>query len=108
MLYKQDVNNSTNPEFFYPAMANSGQNSQTDAGAQMFVNPGFYLDAFSTSLFVHNNLSVLGTAINASVENPDLRFDLVNYGVTELNFARWSTISLTWVKAELAGSITIN
>lgn len=24
-LYKQDVNNSTNPEFFYPAMGNSGQ-----------------------------------------------------------------------------------
>ena len=85
-VYQQDVNNSTNPEFFYPAMANAGT-SQTDAGAQMFVNPGFYLDAFSTSLFVHNNLNVLGTAINASLENPDLRFDLVNYGVTELNLA---------------------
>lgn len=85
-LYKQDETNSTNPEFFYPAMANSGQN-QTDAGGQLFVNPGFYLDAFSTSLFVHNNLNVLGTAINASLENPDLRFDLLNYGVTELNFA---------------------
>ena len=85
-VYKQDVNNSTSPEFFYPAMANAGI-SQTDAGAQMFVNPGFYLDAFSTSLFVHNNLSVLGTAINASLENPELRFDLLNYGVTELNLA---------------------
>jgi len=85
-LYKQDETNSTNPEFFYPAMANSGQN-QTDAGGQLFVNPGFYLDAFGTSLFVHNNLNVLGTAINASLENPDLRFDLLNYGVTELNLA---------------------
>jgi len=103
-VYKQDVNNSTNPEFFYPAMANSGQN-QTDAGAQMFVNPGFYLDAFSTSLFVHNNLSVLGTAINASVENPDLRFDLVNYGVTELNFAGGAQF-IDMGQGELAGSIT--
>ena len=85
-LYKQDETNSTNPEFFYPAMANSGQN-QTDAGGQLFVNPGFYLDAFGTSLFVHNNLNVLGTAINASLETPDLRFDLLNYGVTELNLA---------------------
>jgi hypothetical protein len=85
-LFKQDETNSTNPEFFYPAMGNSGQN-QTDAGAQLFVNPGFYLDAFGTSLFVHNNLNVLGTSILASEENPDLRFDLINYGVTELNFA---------------------
>ena len=85
-LYKQDETNSTNPEFFYPAMGNSGQN-QIDAGGQLFVNPGFYLDAFSTSLFVHNNLNVLGTAINASEESPDLRFDLLNYGVTELNIA---------------------
>lgn len=85
-LYKQDETNSTNPEFFYPAMGNSGQD-QIDAGGQLFVNPGFYLDAFSTSLFVHNNLNVLGTAINASLENPDLRFDLLNYGVTELNIA---------------------
>ena len=85
-LYKQDETNSTNPEFFYPAMANSGQN-QTDAGGQLFVNPGFYLDAFSTSLFVHNNLSVLGTAINADESEVDLRFDLLNYGVKELNLA---------------------
>ena len=85
-LTKQDVNNSTNPEFFYPAMANAGI-SQTAVGGELFVNPGFYLDAFGTSLFVHNNLSVLGTAINASLENPDLRFDLLNYGVTELNLA---------------------
>ena len=85
-LYKQDETNSTNPEFFYPAMGNSGQN-QIDAGGRLFVNPGFYLDAFSTSLFVHNNLNVLGTAINADESEPDLRFDLLNYGVTELNFA---------------------
>ena len=85
-LYKQDETNSTNPEFFYPAMGNSGQN-QIDAGGRLFVNPGFYLDAFSTSLFVHNNLNVLGTAINANESEPDLRFDLLNYGVTELNFA---------------------
>lgn len=85
-VYKQDVNNSTNPEFFYPAMANAGI-SQTAAGAQLFVNPGFYLDAFGTSLFVHNNLSVLGTAINADESEVDLRFDLLNYGVKELNFA---------------------
>ena len=85
-LYKQDETNSTNPEFFYPAMGNSGQN-QTDAGGQLFVNPGFYLDAFSTSLFVHNNLNVLGTAINADESEVDLRFDLLNYGVKELNLA---------------------
>lgn len=85
-LYKQDETNSTNPEFFYPAMANSGQN-QTDAGGRLFVNPGFYLDAFSTSLFVHNNLNVLGTAINADESEVDLRFDLLNYAVKELNFA---------------------
>tara|TARA_B100002019_G_scaffold293341_1_gene320268 strand:- start:15579 stop:18644 length:3066 start_codon:yes stop_codon:yes gene_type:complete len=85
-LYKQDETNSTNPEFFYPAMGNSGQN-QTDAGGRLFVNPGFYLDAFSTSLFVHNNLNVLGTAINADESGVDLRFDLLNYGVKELNLA---------------------
>ena len=85
-LTKQDETNSTNPEFFYPAMANSGQ-TQTDAGGQLFVNPGFYLDAFGTSLFVHNNLSVLGTAINADESEVDLRFDLLNYGVRDLNFA---------------------
>ena len=103
-LYKQDENNSTNPEFFYPAMGNSGQN-QIDAGGQLFVNPGFYLDAFSTSLFVHNNLSVLGTAINASVENPTLRFDLLNYGVTELNFASDAQY-IDMGQGEQAGSIT--
>lgn len=85
-VYKQDETNSTDPEFFYPAMANAGI-SQTDVGAQLFVNPGFYLDAFGTSLFIHNNLNVLGTSINASLENPELRFDLLNYGVTELNLA---------------------
>ena len=83
---KQDVNNSIDPEFYYPAMANAGI-SQTAQGAQMFVNPGFYLDTFSTSLYVHNNLNVLGTAINATEEEVDLRFDLVNYGITELNLA---------------------
>ena len=81
---QQDETNSIDPEFYYPAMANAGI-SQTDAGAQMFVNPGFYLDTFSTSLYVHNNLNVLGTAINAAEDDPELRFDLVNYGVKYLN-----------------------
>ena len=103
-LTKQDETNSTNPEFFYPAMANSGQ-TQTDAGGQLFVNPGFYLDAFSTSLFVHNNLNVLGTAINASQENPELRFDLLYYGVTELNFAGGAQY-IDMGQGEQAGSIT--
>ena len=85
-VWKQDSTNSVDPEFFYPAMANAGI-SQTDAGAQMFVNPGFYLDTFSTSLYVHNNLNVLGTAINADQSDPELRFDIVNYGVKYLNIA---------------------
>ena len=85
-LYKQDETNSTNPEFFYPVMANAGT-AQTAAGGQLFVNPGFYLDAFGTSLFVHNNLNVLGTAINADQSEVDLRFDLLNYAVRDLNFA---------------------
>ena len=103
-LYKQDETNSTSPEFFYPAMANAGT-AQTAAGGQLFVNPGFYLDAFSTSLFVHNNLNVLGTAINASEESPDLRFDLLNYGVTELNIASGAA-RIDIGQAEEAGSIT--
>ena len=83
---RQDQTNSINPEFYYPAMANDSI-TQNTVGAQMFVNPGFYLDTFSTSLYVHNNLNVLGTAINASEVDPDLRFDLVNYGVRYLNVA---------------------
>ena len=83
---RQDQTNSIDPEFYYPAMANDSI-TQNTVGAQMFVNPGFYLDTFSTSLYVHNNLNVLGTAINAAEDDPDLRFDLVNYGVRYLNVA---------------------
>ena len=82
-VYQQDETNSTDPEFFYPAMANAGI-SQTAAGAQLFVNPGFYLDAFGTSLYVGNNLYVIGTAINADPQNTDIRFDLLNYNVSNL------------------------
>jgi len=82
-LYKADETNTIDPEFFFPAMANSGL-AQTDAGGELYVNPGFYLDAFSTSLFVHNNLNVLGTAIKATEEFPELTFDLLNYGVHAL------------------------
>lgn len=82
-LYKVDQTNTIDPEFFYPAMANSGL-AQTDAGGELYVNPGFYLDAFGTSLFVHNNLNVLGTSINATEEFPELTFDLLNYGVHAL------------------------
>lgn len=103
-LYKQDQSNSTQPEFFYPAMANAGI-SQTTVGGQLFVNPGFYLDAFSTSLFVSNNLNVLGTAINASEETAERRFDLLNYGVTELNLASQASY-IDIGQAEQVGSIT--
>jgi len=82
-VYKQDETNSTNPEYFYPAMANAGI-SQTAAGAQLFVNPGFYLDAFGTSLYVGNNLYDIGTAINADPQNTNIRFDLLNYNVSNL------------------------
>ena len=82
-VYQQDQSNSDNPEFFYPAMANAGI-SQTAAGARLFVNPGFYLDAFGTSLYIENNLYVIGTSINADPQNVDLRFDLLNYNVSDL------------------------
>lgn len=103
-LYEQNQSNSTNPEFFYPAMANAGI-SQTDAGGRLFVNQGFYLDAFSTSLFVSNNLNVLGTAINATEAEPDLRFDLLNYGVSYLNVAS-SAQHIDIGLGQQAGSIT--
>lgn len=103
-VVKQDVNNSTNPEFFYPAMANAGI-SQTDAGAALFVNPGFYLDAFSTSLFVHNNLNVLGTAINGDEAAPDTRFDLLNYGIEYINIAGQANFIDIGQENAAAGSI---
>lgn len=86
-VYKLDETNAINPEFVYPAMANAGI-SQTTGGAQLFVNPGFYLEAFGTSLYIANNLNVLGTAINADPEGVDIRFDLLNYNVSNLQIGR--------------------
>ena len=71
------------PQFIYPVMSPSNQ-TNTTSGEIIYVNPGFYLDAFSTSLYVHNNLNVLGTSINATTEYSNLTFDLINFGVESL------------------------
>lgn len=82
-LRTQDSTNSALQEFYYPAMANSAED-QLQAGGLLYVNPGFYLDAFGSSLYISNNLNVLGTAINADPQEINIRFDLLNYNVSDL------------------------
>ena len=103
---QKDATTASDPEFFYPAMANAGT-SQTTSGTVMYVNPGFYLDAFGTSLYVEGNLNVLGTAINATEEFPNLTFDLVNYGVESLKIGGDSTF-ISMGNEGLAGVATIS
>tara|TARA_B100001094_G_scaffold327296_1_gene385160 strand:+ start:32431 stop:35544 length:3114 start_codon:yes stop_codon:yes gene_type:complete len=104
---RQDANNSANPEYFFPAMVNSSQ-TQTAAGALLFVNPGFYLDAFGSSLYIQNDLNVLGTAINADPFSgeTEIRFDVLNYRVDQLQLAGEAS-QITMGQAGATGVTTI-
>lgn len=78
--------NSDSPnDFNFPVFTPTGiAQTGLDAG-QLFVNQGFYIDTFTTSLYIANQLNILGDAINANTALAGYSFDLLNSNVSSLN-----------------------
>lgn len=79
-----DIKAADLDDFYYFPLLN-GPGIQTAGGGELFVNNGLYYNPISSSLFVGQDLSVLGNNINANPEFSDTRFNLLNSNVLYLD-----------------------
>ena len=72
-----------NDNYYFPLLNQSGV--QTAVGGELFVNNGLFYNPISSSLYVGENLSVLGTRIDADPGDSSIRFSLLNSNVLNLD-----------------------
>lgn len=79
-----DINAAILDDFYYfPLLNQSGV--QTASGGELFVNDGLYYNPISSSLYIGENLSVLGTRIDADPSDSSITFSLLNSNVLNLD-----------------------